>query len=177
MSRCPQAPLSPHTGISPNLSHLCEWHYLLHNFSSQKLGCDTCFSLPLNPFLHIQSISSSIISISYSLKQDTFLSLLLLTPSPSNFHFLPRQLHWPLLDWLFDAPIYSPHDGKSKTWFKMFPCLKLPIAFHYTFNMPANLDNSAVATGLERVSFHSNPKERQCQRMLKLLHNCTHLTC
>ena len=22
-----------------------------------------------------------------------------------------------------------------------------------------------------------NPKERQCQRMLKLLHNCTHLTC
>ena len=33
-----------------------------------------------------------------------------------------------------------------------------------------------VATGLEKVSFHSNPKERQCQRMLKLLHNCTHLT-
>ena len=42
--------------------------------------------------------------------------------------------------------------------------------------MPANLENSAVATGLEKVSFHSNPKERQCQRMLKLLHNCTHLT-
>jgi len=34
----------------------------------------------------------------------------------------------------------------------------------------------AVATGLEKVSFHSNPKERQCQRMLKLPHNCTHLT-
>ena len=28
-----------------------------------------------------------------------------------------------------------------------------------------------------KVSFHSNPKERQCQRMLKLLHNCTYLTC
>ena len=42
--------------------------------------------------------------------------------------------------------------------------------------MPANLENSAVATRLEKVSFHSNPKERQCQRMLKLLHNCTHLT-
>ena len=37
--------------------------------------------------------------------------------------------------------------------------------------MPANLENSAVATGLEKVSFHSNPKERQCQRMLKLLHS------
>ena len=35
---------------------------------------------------------------------------------------------------------------------------------------------SAAATGLEKVSFHSNPKERQCQRMLKLPHNCTHLT-
>ena len=36
--------------------------------------------------------------------------------------------------------------------------------------MPANLENSAVATGLEKISFHPNPKERQCQRMLKLLH-------
>ena len=44
-------------------------------------------------------------------------------------------------------------------------------------NMPANLENSAVATGLEKVSFHSNPQERKCQRMLKLPHNCTHLTC
>ena len=42
--------------------------------------------------------------------------------------------------------------------------------------MPANLENSAVATGLEKVSFDSNPKESQCQRMLKLLHNWTHLT-
>ena len=33
-----------------------------------------------------------------------------------------------------------------------------------------------VATGLETVSFHSNPKERQCKRMLKLPHNCTHIT-
>ena len=37
------------------------------------------------------------------------------------------------------------------------------------------LENSAVATGLEKVSFHYYPKERQCQRMLKLPHNCTHL--
>ena len=41
--------------------------------------------------------------------------------------------------------------------------------------MPANLENSAVATGLEKVSFHSNPKGRQCQRMFKLPYNCTHL--
>ena len=30
-------------------------------------------------------------------------------------------------------------------------------------NMLANLENSAVATGLEKVCFHSNPKERQCK--------------
>ena len=35
---------------------------------------------------------------------------------------------------------------------------------------------TAVATGWEKVSFHSNPKEWQCQRMLKLPHNCTHFT-
>ena len=34
--------------------------------------------------------------------------------------------------------------------------------------MPVNLENLAVATGLEKVSFHSNPKERQCQKMFKL---------
>ena len=39
--------------------------------------------------------------------------------------------------------------------------------------MSANLENPAVATGLEKVSFHSDPEEKQCQRMLKLPHNCT----
>ena len=39
--------------------------------------------------------------------------------------------------------------------------------------MPVNLENLAVATGLEKVRFHSNPKERQSQRMLKLSHNST----
>ena len=35
---------------------------------------------------------------------------------------------------------------------------------------------TAVATGLEKFSFHSNPKGRQCLRMFKLPYNCTHLT-
>ena len=34
--------------------------------------------------------------------------------------------------------------------------------------MPTNLENSAVAAGLEKVSFHSNPKGRSWQRMFKL---------
>ena len=42
-------------------------------------------------------------------------------------------------------------------------------------SMPANLENSAVATGLEKVSFRSNPKKGQCQEMLRTtaqLHSC-----
>ena len=40
--------------------------------------------------------------------------------------------------------------------------------------MSTSLEQSALATGLEKGEFHSNPKERQCQRMFKLPHNCTH---
>ena len=31
-------------------------------------------------------------------------------------------------------------------------------------NMPTNLEDSSMATGLEKVNFHSNPKEGQCQK-------------
>ena len=44
------------------------------------------------------------------------------------------------------------------------------------YSLPRNLENSAVATGLEKVSCHFNPKEKQCQRMFKVPHNCTHIT-
>ena len=40
----------------------------------------------------------------------------------------------------------------------------------------ANLLQHLLFVDFDDVNFHSNPKERQCQRMLKLLHNCTHLT-
>ena len=59
---------------------------------------------------------------------------------------------------------------------ELFQILKDDAVKNGALNMPANLENSAVATGLEKVSFHSNPKERQCQRMLKLPHSCTYLT-
>ena len=44
-------------------------------------------------------------------------------------------------------------------------------------NMSANLENSAMTTGLEKVSFHSNPKEGKWQRKFKLAYDCTHFTC
>ena len=48
-------------------------------------------------------------------------------------------------------------------WFPRGICLGVGLLGH--------IGNSAVATGLEKVSFHSSSKERQCQRMLKLPHN------
>ena len=67
---------------------------------------------------------------------------------------------------------YDPEDKSLNQSFCFFVSSSNIVGVKISFY----LENSAVATGLEKVSFHSNPKERQCQRMLKLPHNCTHLT-
>ena len=41
--------------------------------------------------------------------------------------------------------------------------------------MPANLENSAVATGLEKVSVHSNPKEYSNYHKIALISHATKL--
>ena len=41
----------------------------------------------------------------------------------------------------------------------------------------ACLENSVVATGLEKVSFHCSPEDRQCQRIFKQPYNFAHFTC
>ena len=48
-----------------------------------------------------------------------------------------------------------------QTAMKIYESIKSLIA---AFNMVANLENLAVAMGLEKVTFHSNPKERQRQK-------------
>ena len=70
---------------------------------------------------------------------------------------------------------FAAKDGGDGIPAELFQILKDDAVKLLALNMPANLENSAMATGLEKVSFHSNPKERQCQRMFKLPHNCTHL--
>ena len=50
-------------------------------------------------------------------------------------------------------------------------------AVKVALNIPSNLENSAVATGLEKVSFHFNPKEQQCQGMFKLPDSCANFAC
>ena len=78
--------------------------------------------------------------------------------------------------WALESITTNKASGGDGIPVEQFQILK-DDAVSAALSMPANLENSAVATGLEKVSFHSNPKERQCQKMLKLPHNCTHLTC
>ena len=74
--------------------------------------------------------------------------------------------------WALGSITMNKANGDDGIPAELFQILKSTV-----HNMPANLENLAMATGLEKVSFHSKPKERHCQTMFKLLHNCTHLTC
>ena len=78
--------------------------------------------------------------------------------------------------WALGSITMNRANGGDGTPGELFQIVKDDAVKVLHSNMPANLENSAVATGLEKVGFHSNPKERQCHRMLKLPHNCTHLT-
>ena len=79
--------------------------------------------------------------------------------------------------WALRSITMNKASGAGGIPVELFQILKDDAVGSAALNMPANRENSAVATGLEKVSFYSNPKERQCQRILKLPHNCTHLTC
>ena len=90
-------------------------------------------------------------------------------------HLEPNILEWEV-KWAFGSITMNKASGGDGTPVELFQILKDdPVSA--ILNMPANLENSAVTTGLEKVSFNSNPKESQCQKIFKLLHNCTHLTC
>ena len=90
-------------------------------------------------------------------------------------HLEPDILEYEV-NWVLGSIAANKASGGDGIPAELFQILKKRCCESATLNTPANLENSVVATGLEQVSFHSNPKERQCQRMLKLPHNCTHLT-
>ena len=78
--------------------------------------------------------------------------------------------------WALESITTNKASGGDGIPGELFQILKDDAVKSAALNMPAHLENSAEATGLEKVSFHSSPKERQCQRMLKLPNNCTNLT-
>ena len=99
---------------------------------------------------------------------------------PDNHNGVITHLEPDILEcevkWALESITMNKASGGDVIPVELFQILEDDAVKVLALNMQANLENSAVATGLEKVSFHSNPKERQCQRMLKLLHNCTHPT-
>ena len=76
--------------------------------------------------------------------------------------------------WVLGSITMNKASGGDGIPVELFQILKDESA---ALNMPANLENSAVATGLEKVSFHSSPKEEQCQRIFELPDNRAHFAC
>ena len=79
--------------------------------------------------------------------------------------------------WALGSTAMNKASGGNGIPVELFQILKDDAMKVLHSNMTANLENSAVATGLEKVDFHSNPKEGKCQKMFKQLHNCIHFTC
>ena len=79
--------------------------------------------------------------------------------------------------WALRSITINKARGSNGIPVELFQILKADAVKSAALNMPVNLENSTVATGLEKVSFHSNATEGQCKRLFKLPHNCTPLTC
>ena len=97
---------------------------------------------------------------------------------PDNHNGVITHLEPDILEcevkWALGSITMNKANGGDGIPVELFQILKDDACESATLNMPANLENSTVATRVEKVSFHSTLKERQCQRMLKLLRNCTH---
>ena len=90
-------------------------------------------------------------------------------------HLEPDILNYEIR-WAFGSITINKSSGGDGIPVELFQILEDDAVNSAALNMPANLESSSVATGLEMVSFHSSTKKRQCQRMFKLPHSCTHLT-
>ena len=59
--------------------------------------------------------------------------------------------------WALESISMNKASGGDGIPVELFHILKNDAVKVMHFNMPANMENSAEATGLEKVSFHSNP--------------------
>ena len=90
-------------------------------------------------------------------------------------HLEPDNLEYEV-KWALGSITTHKASGRDEIPVELFQVLK-DNAVKVLHSICRQIWKTTVATGLEKVSFHSNPKERQCQKVFKLLHNCTHLTC
>ena len=109
------------------------------------------------------------------------------TGRPGVLWFMRLQSRTRLSDWTeWGSITMNKASGGDVTPLELFQILKDDAVTVLHSICYTNLENSATqiwkiqqtfSIGLEKFSFHFNPKEGQCQRMFKLAHNCTHFTC
>ena len=139
-----------------------------HSSKASVLWCSAFFIVQLS---HPYMTTGKTIALTRRTFVGKVMSLLFNMLSRLVIVFLPRSKCL-LISWLQSPTNCSDlgvQENKVCHCFHCFP-IYLPWSDGY-------LENSAVATGLEKVSFYYNLKERQYQKMFKLLHNCTHLSC
>ena len=77
--------------------------------------------------------------------------------------------------WTLGGITTNKASGGDRILAELFQILKDAAVKSAALSTSANLQNSTVATGWEKVSFHS--KERKCQGIFKLPYNRIHFTC
>ena len=116
-------------------------------------------------WISLQSKGLSRVFSNTTVQNHQFFSAQLSLQSNSHIHTSLLEKNIPLTRWTFVGKVMSLLSSwaisNAERW-----CYESS-----ALNMPGNMENSAVATGLEKVSVHSNPKERQCQRMIMLRDN------
>ena len=83
-------------------------------------------------------------------------------------HLEPDILEWEV-KWVLGSITKNKASGGDGILAELFENIKRWCCESATLNMPANLENSAVAIGLEKVSLHSNPKERSNYCTIELI--------
>ena len=76
------------------------------------------------------------------------------------------------VEWALESITMNKASGGDGIPVELFQILK-----DDALNMPANLENSAVATGLEKGQFSFQSLRKAMPKMLKVLHSCSRLTC
>ena len=93
---------------------------------------------------------------------------------PDNHDVMTTHLELDILEcevkWALGSITTNKASGGNGSPVELFQILK-DDAVKVLPSTCQQMENSAVATGLVKVSFHSNPKERQCQMMTKQLHS------
>ena len=139
-----------------------------------------CFSSPQRLLFDAQNTPSLLLLFSCSVVCDSFVTLWTVAyQAPMSMGF-PRQEYWSGLP--FSSPGDLPDPG-------IHPMSLAVAGRFFTVEPPGKPIPSLASADLFRLTpksfwhnpssfcFHYNPKERQCQRMFKLLHSCTHFTC